>query len=105
MSASLPLRDVQLPPAPSWWPPAPGYLMIGAALATFYVVLLALSEQIAFAAAYTVAASSVVLIVGGYAAAVLRARRAGLILGGALALGALLSQWRAHRLQARQLAA
>lgn len=62
------------------------YLMIGAALATFYVVLLALSEQIAFAAAYTVAAASVVLIVGGYAAAVLRARRAGLILGGALAL-------------------
>ena len=36
MSANLPLRDVQLPPAPSWWPPAPGYLMIGG------VVLLAL---------------------------------------------------------------
>ncbi|HEL3180166.1 TPA: DUF4381 family protein [Stenotrophomonas maltophilia] len=32
MSANLPLRDVQLPPAPSWWPPAPGYLMIGAAV-------------------------------------------------------------------------
>jgi inner membrane protein len=62
------------------------YLMIGAALATFYVVLLALSEQIAFAAAYAIAASSVVLIVGGYAAAVLHARRAGLILGGVLAL-------------------
>jgi len=29
MSANLPLRDVQVPPAPSWWPPAPGYLMIG----------------------------------------------------------------------------
>lgn len=27
MSANLPLRDVQLPPAPSWWPPAPGYLL------------------------------------------------------------------------------
>ena len=62
------------------------YLMVGAALATFYVVLLALSEQIAFAAAYAVAALSVVGIVGGYAAAVLRARRAGLILGAALAL-------------------
>ena len=23
VSAALPLRDVQLPPAPSWWPPAP----------------------------------------------------------------------------------
>ncbi|HDS1676600.1 MULTISPECIES: DUF4381 family protein [Stenotrophomonas maltophilia group] len=32
MSANLPLRDVQLPPAPPWWPPAPGYLMIGAAV-------------------------------------------------------------------------
>lgn len=62
------------------------YLMVGAALATFYVVLLALSEQIAFAAAYAVAALSVVGIVGGYAAAVLRARRAGLVLGAALAL-------------------
>ncbi|EML7989624.1 DUF4381 family protein [Stenotrophomonas maltophilia] len=29
MNANLPLRDVQVPPAPSWWPPAPGYLMIG----------------------------------------------------------------------------
>ncbi|MBH1432193.1 DUF4381 family protein [Stenotrophomonas maltophilia] len=32
MSANLPLRDVQLPPAPPWWPPAPGYLMIAGAL-------------------------------------------------------------------------
>ncbi|HEY9130228.1 MAG TPA: cell envelope integrity protein CreD [Dyella sp.] len=62
------------------------YLLIGAALATFYVLLLALSEQIGFAPAYLAAASAVVLIVGGYAASVLRARRAGLLLGGALAL-------------------
>jgi len=62
------------------------YLLVGAALATFYVVLLALSEQIGFGAAYAVAAASVVLIVGGYAMAVLRARRAGLLLGGVLAL-------------------
>lgn len=62
------------------------YLLIGAALATFYVVLLALSEQIGFALAYALAAVAVVVIVGGYATAVLRARRAGLLLGGALAL-------------------
>ncbi len=62
------------------------YLMVGAALATFYVVLLALSEQIGFGPAYAVAASAVVLIVGGYAGAVLRARRAGLLLGAVLAL-------------------
>ena len=62
------------------------YLLVGAALATFYVVLLALSEQIGFGAAYALAAAAVVAIVGGYAAAVLRARRAGLLLGGVLGL-------------------
>ncbi|MFC5582349.1 cell envelope integrity protein CreD [Rhodanobacter terrae] len=62
------------------------YLLVGAALATFYVVLLALSEQIGFGLAYTLAAIAVVFIVGGYAMAVLRARRAGLLLGGVLGL-------------------
>jgi inner membrane protein len=62
------------------------YLLIGIALSTFYVVLLALSEQIGFALAYLAAALAVVAIVGGYAAAVLRTRRAGLVLGGAMAL-------------------
>lgn len=37
MSASLPLRDVQLPTSPAWWPPAPGWLMLIA------LVLLALA--------------------------------------------------------------
>jgi inner membrane protein len=62
------------------------YLLVGAALATFYVVLLALSEQIGFGLAYALAAAALVLIVGGYATAVLRARRAGMLLGGVLAL-------------------
>jgi inner membrane protein len=62
------------------------YLLVGAALATFYVVLLALSEQIGFGPAYALAAIAVVLIVGGYAMAVLHARRAGLLLGGVLGL-------------------
>ncbi|MDR2958367.1 MAG: DUF4381 family protein [Stenotrophomonas sp.] len=39
MSANLPLRDVQLPPAPPWWPPAPGYLMVGGALLLVVAVL------------------------------------------------------------------
>ncbi len=62
------------------------YLLVGAALATFYVVLLALSEQIGFGPAYALAAAAVVVLVGSYAMAVLRARRAGLLLGGALGL-------------------
>lgn len=62
------------------------YLLVGAALATFYVVLLALSEQIGFGPAYALAATAVAVLVGGYAMAVLRARRAGLLLGGVLGL-------------------
>ncbi|MGB3382359.1 MAG: cell envelope integrity protein CreD [Rhodanobacter sp.] len=62
------------------------YLLVGAALATFYVVLLALSEQVGFGPAYALAAAAVVLLVGGYAMAVLRARRAGALLGGVLGL-------------------
>src|SRR5262249_26911653 len=62
------------------------YLLVGLALTTFYVVLLALSEQIGFAWAYLAAATSVVLMVGGYAAAVLGARRAGAVLACVLAL-------------------
>lgn len=62
------------------------YLLVGLSLCTFYVVLLALSEQIGFAPAYACAAGAVVLMVGGYAAAVLTTRRAGAMLGGSLAL-------------------
>jgi inner membrane protein len=62
------------------------YLLVGAALATFYVVLLALSEQIGFGPAFALAAVAVAVLVGGYAMAVLRTRRAGLLLGGVLGL-------------------
>ena len=62
------------------------YLLVGLALTTFYVVLLALSEQVGFAWAYIAAAASVVALVGGYASAVLRAWRAGAVLGGVIAL-------------------
>jgi inner membrane protein len=62
------------------------YLLVGVALATFYVVLLALSEQIGFAWAYLAAACVVVMLIGGYAVAVLRSWRSGVLLGGVLAL-------------------
>ncbi|HET9033449.1 MAG TPA: cell envelope integrity protein CreD [Dokdonella sp.] len=62
------------------------YLMVGLALSTFYVVLLALSEQIGFAWAYAIAAIAVVGIIAGYAAAAARSRSAGGTLGALLAL-------------------
>jgi len=62
------------------------YLLVGLALATFYVVLLALSEQVGFAWAYLAASTCVVALVGGYAAAVLRTWRVGVVLGSVLAL-------------------
>jgi inner membrane protein len=62
------------------------YLLVGLALCTFYVVLLALSEQIGFGPAYAIAAACVVAMVGGYAGVVLAARRAGLVLGALVAV-------------------
>jgi inner membrane protein len=62
------------------------YLLVGVALITFYVVLLALSEQIGFAWAYGAASLAVVMMIGSYAAAILRAWRAGALLAGMLAL-------------------
>lgn len=32
MNGQLPLRDIHLPPEPSWWPPAPGWWLLGALL-------------------------------------------------------------------------
>jgi inner membrane protein len=62
------------------------YLLVGLALCTFYVVLLALSEQIGFGPAYAIAAMCVVTMIGGYAAVVLATRSAGILLGAMLAL-------------------
>ena len=62
------------------------YLMVGLALCTFYVVLLALSEQIGFGWAYAIAGIAVVAIIAGYAAAAAHSRSAGNLLGMLLAL-------------------
>lgn len=62
------------------------YLLVGFALCLFYLVLLAMSEQIGFALAYLCAALAVVGMVAGYAAAITRSRRAGALLGVLLAL-------------------
>jgi inner membrane protein len=62
------------------------YLLVGAAMTSFYTLLLALSEQVGFGLAYAIAAATVVMIVGGYAMAAVRARKAGFALAGVLAL-------------------
>ena len=60
------------------------YVLTGAALAVFYLVLLALSEYLSFHAAYAVAAVGLVLIVTPYTSAVLGGRRRGILVGAML---------------------
>ncbi len=60
------------------------YLLVGLALSMFYLLLIALSEHIAFVVAYVVAAASLVLLIGIYIAGALRSSRRGLMAGGAM---------------------
>ncbi|HMB59341.1 MAG TPA: inner membrane CreD family protein, partial [Xanthomonadales bacterium] len=62
------------------------YVLTGAALAVFYLVLLALSEYISFSASFIIAASLLVLIVTPYTAAVLGGRKRGALVGAMMAL-------------------
>lgn len=62
------------------------YLLVGLALALFFLLLLALSEHIGFGRAYAVAGTACVLLIGSYVAAVLRSLRAGASLCGLLGL-------------------
>lgn len=39
MSPPLPLRDIQLPPEPSWWPPAPGWWVLAGVLLILVALL------------------------------------------------------------------
>ena len=57
------------------------YVLTGAALAVFYLVLLALSEYLSFSTAFATAAGLLVLIVTPYTAVVLGRRRHGLLIG------------------------
>ncbi len=60
------------------------YLLVGLALAVFYLLLLALSEHLGFVKAYLLAAGVVSVMVGGYSAAVLRGWLRGLLSAGLL---------------------
>jgi inner membrane protein len=50
------------------------YLLVGLALAVFFLLLIALSEHIAFWAAYAVAAAACAALIGFYLSAVLKSR-------------------------------
>ncbi|HVS03907.1 MAG TPA: cell envelope integrity protein CreD [Thermoanaerobaculia bacterium] len=60
------------------------YLLVGAALCLFYLLLLALSEHFGFAAAYLAASFAIVTLVAGYARSVLASRRRAAVLGACL---------------------
>jgi len=60
------------------------YLLVGAALCLFYLLLLSLSEHLAFGLAYGIAAAAIVSLITGYAYAILAARLRALLLGGIL---------------------
>jgi len=62
------------------------YLLIGAALVVFYLLLLSLAEHLRFALAYGIAAGATIALVAGYAASVLSTG-----IRGALGIGAWLS--------------
>jgi inner membrane protein len=57
--------------------PGPAYLLVGAGLVLFFVLLLAFAEVIGFTAAYLLASAGIVVLVSLYAAAILRDWRRG----------------------------
>jgi inner membrane protein len=60
------------------------YLAVGAALLIFFLLLLSLSEHIAFATAYGIAAVAVIGLITGYASSILGRRSRSAALGGGL---------------------
>jgi inner membrane protein len=60
------------------------YLMIGLALSIFYLLLIALSEHIAFGVAYLAAAVALVALIGVYVAGALRSSLRGGVAGAAM---------------------
>ncbi|MBT8070740.1 MAG: inner membrane CreD family protein, partial [Gammaproteobacteria bacterium] len=62
------------------------YVLTGAALAVFYLVLLALSEYFSFLTAYLTAAVLLVLIVTPYTGAILGGKSRGYLVGGMMSV-------------------
>jgi len=61
------------------------YLFVGSALVLYYLLLLSLSEHIAFGAAYLVASVAITLQIGLYDGAIMKSRRHGLSVGAVIA--------------------
>ncbi len=62
------------------------YALVGAGLVIFYSLLLSLSEQLSFGAGYVISAAATILLVAGYARAVLRKRSLSVMVGSLLAV-------------------
>jgi inner membrane protein len=62
------------------------YLLVGFALATFYLLLMALSEHVGFAASYALAAAALVTLITTYIAGATTNRKASLSIGAALGI-------------------
>jgi len=60
------------------------YLLIGLAIIIFYTLLLSISEQISFGAAYLISAGGVIGLIIGYSKAILKNRTVTLMVGGIL---------------------
>jgi len=61
------------------------YLLVGLALATFYLLLVALSEHVGFAISYTIAAAALVALITTYVAGATANRKSAVEVGAALA--------------------
>ncbi len=62
------------------------YLLVGLALSIFFLLLVALSEHVSFALAYTLAGGACTLLLGGYVSAVVSDRRRGALFSLIMAL-------------------
>ena len=62
------------------------YLLVGFAILVFYLLLLSLSEHFGFDRAYLASTTAVILLISGYAQAILRSLRLGITVGAVLAL-------------------
>lgn len=60
------------------------YLVVGAALTVYYLLLLSLAEQVGFSCAYGAAAFVTIALIAGYSSAILKRRKYGIVIGSLL---------------------